>query len=60
MCHDCQTSHGPLYTRLLQDGTSVLVCGLCRSKTASGSLKSAPAPLGPRFTKLRPRIFVVT
>jgi hypothetical protein len=60
MCHDCQTSNGPFYTRLLQDGTSILVCGLCRCKSASGGLKrSAPSP-SIRFTRLRPRLFVAS
>ena len=59
MCHDCQTSNGPFYTRLLQNGTSVLVCGLCRCKTAGGLKRLAPSP-GARFTRLRPRLFVVS
>jgi len=60
MCHDCQTSNGPFYTRLLQNGISVLVCAFCRCKTISGELKRSAASPGVRFTRLRPRIFVMS
>jgi hypothetical protein len=59
MCHDCQTSNGPFYTRLLQNGSSVLVCGFCRGKIPPG-LKRSAASAGTRSTRLRPRIFVVS
>ena len=60
MCHDCQTSNGPFYTRLLQNGTSVLVCGRCRGKTPVYTLKRSVASAGTRFTRLRPRIFIMS
>jgi hypothetical protein len=66
MCGHCKTSTQPLFSKILPDGGSVILCGACirqtetefplQLQTVSESAASHYCRVGLRYQSLRPRL----